>query len=88
MGGRGQPAFEGDLEGVQGCLPAHGPPAAAGAGRVQAAALRVVLVVADVVGDLTLERGFQDPLGQRLQQPALTGQPQPVTTGAVHQHRD
>lgn len=49
---------------------------------------RVVLVVADVVGDLPVQRGLQDPLGQLLQQPALTGQLQPFTPGPIDQHRD
>ncbi|MER6694225.1 hypothetical protein, partial [Streptomyces minutiscleroticus] len=32
--------------------------------------------------------GFRLPLGQHLQQPALTGQPQPRAPGPVDQHRD
>ena len=36
MDDRVEPAFEGGLEGVQGCFPAHGPAAATGAGRVEA----------------------------------------------------
>jgi hypothetical protein len=47
-----------------------------------------MLVVSDVVSDLTVQRGLQDPLGQLLQQATLTGQLQPVTTSPVHQHRD
>ncbi|GAB3852785.1 hypothetical protein GCM10027610_081660 [Dactylosporangium cerinum] len=58
------------------------------AGIAAAAALRIVLVVTDVIGDLALKGGFEDPLGQLLQQPALAGQLQPVTTGPVDQHRD
>jgi hypothetical protein len=47
-----------------------------------------VLVVADVVGDLTVQGGLEDPLGQLLQQTTLTGQLQPVTTSPIDQHRD
>ena len=42
---------------------------------------RVVLVVAEVVGDLALQRGLQHPLGQLRQQPALAGQLQPARAG-------
>ena len=42
---------------------------------------RVVLVIAEVVGDLALQRGLQHPLRQLLQQPALAGQLQPTRTG-------
>jgi hypothetical protein len=59
-----------------------GPGAVAGV--PAALADRIMLVVADMVGDLALEGRLQDPLGQLLQQPALTGQPQPVTTGPIH----
>jgi hypothetical protein len=53
-----------------------------------ALARRVVLAVPDMVGDLTVQCGLQNPLGQLLQQAALTGQLQPVTTSPVYQHRD
>ena len=46
---------------------------------------RVVLLVAEVVGDLALQGGLQHPLGQLLQQPALAGQLQPTRTGPVDQ---
>ncbi len=49
---------------------------------------RVVLVVADVVGDLTVQGRLEDPLGQLLQQPTLAGELQPVTTSPIDQHRD
>jgi hypothetical protein len=49
---------------------------------------RVVLLIAEVVGDLALQRGLQNPLGQLLQQPALTGQLEPLAASSVHQHRD
>jgi hypothetical protein len=35
---------------------------------------RIVLVIAEVVGDLALQGGLQQPLGQLLEQPALAGQ--------------
>jgi hypothetical protein len=38
-----------------------------------------------VVGDLALQRGLQQPLGQLLQQPALAGQLQALGLGAAHQ---
>jgi len=47
------------------------------------AAGRIVLVVAQVVGDLTLQRRLQHPLGQLLQQPTLTGQLQSASPNAV-----
>ena len=46
---------------------------------------RVVLVVAEVVGDLAFQRGLQHNLGQLLQQPTLTGQLQPLFPGLGHQ---
>ena len=49
---------------------------------------RVVLVVAEVVGDLALQRGLQHPLGQLLQQPALAGQLQPALAGLLGQPGD
>ncbi|MEV6553915.1 hypothetical protein AB0M57_35255 [Streptomyces sp. NPDC051597] len=48
----------------------------------------LVLVVADVIGDLTLQSGLQHPLGQLLQQPNRPGQLQPVIAGTVDQHRE
>jgi hypothetical protein len=44
---------------------------------------RIVLVIADVVSDLARQRGLQEPLGQPLQQAALTGQLEPVVPGTV-----
>jgi hypothetical protein len=41
----------------------------------------IVLVIAEVIGDLTLQRRLQHPLGQLLQQPALTDQIQPLGPG-------
>ncbi len=52
------------------------------------AAGRIVLVIAEVIGHLALERGLQQPLGQLLQHPALTGQLQPAGLGAAQQLRD
>ncbi|GAA3372588.1 hypothetical protein GCM10017744_104700 [Streptomyces antimycoticus] len=52
------------------------------------AALGIVLVVAEVIGDLALQGGLQHPLGELLQQPALTGQLQALAAGPVHQHPD
>ncbi|GAB3003113.1 hypothetical protein GCM10023080_081010 [Streptomyces pseudoechinosporeus] len=49
---------------------------------------RIVLLIADVVGDLALQGGLQHPLGQLLQQPALAGQLQPLVPGPVNQHRN
>jgi hypothetical protein len=47
-----------------------------------------VPLVAQVVGDLALQGGFEHPFGQLLQQPALAGQLQALTTGPLHEHRD
>lgn len=49
---------------------------------------RIVLLVADMVGDLALQRGLQHWLGQLLQQHTLAGQLQALTAGPVDQHRD
>jgi hypothetical protein len=49
---------------------------------------RVVLVVAEVIGDLTFQGRLQHPLGQLLQQPSLTGQLQTLASGPIYQHRD
>jgi hypothetical protein len=49
---------------------------------------RIVLVIADVVGDLALQGGLQHPLGQLLQQPVLAGQLQPLVPSPVNQHRN
>jgi hypothetical protein len=56
-----------------------GPVAIAGVTAVSAR--DVVAVIAQVVGELALERRLQQPLGQLLQQPALAGQLQPTRTG-------
>ncbi len=48
----------------------------------------VVLVIAEVIGQLTLQRGLQQPLGQLPQQPALPGQLQPAGAGSVRQLLD
>ena len=58
------------------------------AGVAAVAAGRVVLVVAEMVGDLALQRGLEHPLGQLLQQPALAGQLQPARAGPLGQPRD
>jgi len=47
-----------------------------------------VLVIAEVVSDLALECGLQQPLGQLLQHPAFTGQLQPAGLRAAQQLRD
>jgi hypothetical protein len=52
------------------------------------AADRVVLAIAEVIGQLTLQGGLQQPLGQLLQQPALPGQLQPAGAGSVRQLLD
>ncbi|MEU4134504.1 hypothetical protein AB0H41_35130 [Streptomyces wuyuanensis] len=44
-----------------------------------------MLVIAEVVGDLDLESGLQQPLGQLLEQPALAGQLQASGLGPAHQ---
>lgn len=49
---------------------------------------RVVLVIAEVIGDLTFQGGLQHPLGQLLQQAALANQLQALAAGLVHEHRD
>ncbi|MFJ5035250.1 hypothetical protein ACIQB5_46175 [Streptomyces sp. NPDC088560] len=54
----------------------------------QVARCRVVLLVAEVVGDLALRGGLQHTLGQLLQQPALAGQLEPARTGPVDQLPD
>lgn len=63
-----------------------------GAGAVAAVSVvlsgRIVLLVADVIGDLAFQGGLQYPLGQLLQQPVLTGQLQALAAGPVNQHRD
>jgi hypothetical protein len=46
---------------------------------------RVTLVIPQVVGELTVQRRFQDPFGQLLQQTACTGQLQPRRAGLFHQ---
>ena len=47
---------------------------------------RIMLPITEVVGDLTCQGRYQDPLGQLLQQPALPGQLQPLRPGPLHQH--
>jgi hypothetical protein len=49
---------------------------------------RVVAAVAQVVGELALERGLDQPLGQLREQPALAGQLQPAGTGTPGQLGD
>jgi hypothetical protein len=49
---------------------------------------RIVAAVAQVVGELALERGLDQPLGQLSQQPALTGQLQPALAGPSDQPVD
>ncbi|MDQ1064589.1 hypothetical protein QFZ32_000028 [Streptomyces canus] len=55
------------------------------AGIAAVLASRVVLVIAEVIGDLALQGGLQQPLGQLLEQPALTGQLQTLGLGSAHQ---
>ena len=50
----------------------HGLRTGAVAGVAAVPACRVVLVIADVISDLTLQGGLQHPLGQLLQQPVLS----------------
>lgn len=45
-------------------------------------------VVAEVVGDLALERGLHQPLGQLREQAALAGQLQPAPAGPARQLGD
>jgi hypothetical protein len=47
-----------------------------------------VLVVAEVIGEFTLQGGLQHDPGQLLQQTTVTGQLQPLLTGLGHQLRD
>jgi hypothetical protein len=63
-----------------------GPAAVAGVPAI--AAVRVVLVVAEVIGEFALERGLDQPLGQRSQQPAVAGQRQPALAGPSDQTVD
>jgi hypothetical protein len=49
---------------------------------------RVALVIAEVVGDLTVEGGFQDPFRELLQQPTVAGQLQARCAGLVHEPSD
>jgi hypothetical protein len=48
----------------------------------------VVAVVAEVVGDLALQRGLHQPLRQLGQQPCFAGQRQPAGTGPPGQPSD
>ncbi|BCL25110.1 hypothetical protein GCM10017668_69530 [Streptomyces tuirus] len=66
----------------------HGLGPAPVAGVAAAPAGRIVLLIAEVIGDLAFQRRLQDPLGQLLQQPALPGQLQSLRPGPFHQHRD
>ncbi len=52
------------------------------------AAVRVVAAVAEVIGELALERGLDQPLGQLGQQPALTGQHKALRAGPPDQAVD
>src|SRR5262249_27848943 len=61
----------------------HPLPAVAPAG-----ARRVVLLIAEVVGDLALQGGLQHPFGQLLEQPALAGQLEPARAGPLYQLPD
>jgi hypothetical protein len=45
----------------------------------------IVLVIAEVIRDLALKSGLQQPLGQLLQQSALTGQLQALGLGTAYQ---
>jgi hypothetical protein len=66
----------------------HGLGPAPVAGVAAAPAAGIVLLIAEVISDLTLQGRFQDPLGQLLQQPTLPGQLPPLRSGPLHQHRD
>src|SRR6478609_3930155 len=48
------------------------------AGVPAVAARGVVAVIAQVIGDLTIQRGLHQPLGQLREQPTLAGQRQPA----------
>ena len=63
----------------------HGLGAVAVAGVAAVLPRRIVLVIAEVVGDLALQSGLQQPLGQLLEQPALAGQLQALGLGPAHQ---
>jgi hypothetical protein len=66
----------------------HGLGPAPVAGVAAAPADGIVLLIAEVIGDLAFQGRFQDPLGQLLQQPTLPGQLQPLRPGTLDQHRD
>jgi hypothetical protein len=51
-------------------------------------ALGVVLAVAEVIGELALERGLHQPLPELCEQPAFAGQRQPALTGPPDQTVD
>lgn len=59
----------------------HGLGAAAIAAVAAVLTGRAVPVIAEVIGDLAYQGRLQHPLGQLLQQTALTSQLQPFTTG-------
>jgi hypothetical protein len=61
----------------------HGLRAGAVTGVAAVLARRVVLVIAEMVGDLALQGGLQNRLGQLLQQPSLASQLQPLAPGLL-----
>jgi hypothetical protein len=63
----------------------HGLAAGAVAGVAAVLAGRVVLVMAEVVGEIAFQGGLQQPLGQLRQQPALACQPESLGLGPAHQ---
>lgn len=72
--GRGYSVVAGHVDLDRADIGDHGLGPGAVAGVSGAGTGRVVLLVAEVVGDLALQGGLQDPLGQLLQETALTGQ--------------
>jgi hypothetical protein len=63
----------------------HGLRTAAVTGIPAITAGRVILLVAEVIVQLALERALNDHLGQLAQQPALAGQLQPAGAGSLGQ---
>ncbi len=63
----------------------HGLGAGAVAGVAAVLPGGIVLVIAEMVGDLTLESRLQEPLGQLLEQPALAGQLKALGLSPAHQ---
>lgn len=47
-----------------------------------------MLVIAEMIGDLAIEGGLQNRLGQPLQEPALAGQLQPLAAGLLDELAD